>query len=100
MPASADFSFFPAASTEAAVSGFVCSASAARAIAQPTGCPRYVLVWSASPVDAGQASITSRRPTHADNGKPPVSALPRQIRSGTTPAWSQAKSAPVRLKPV
>ena len=31
---------------------------------------------------------------------PPVSALPTHIMSGTTPACSQAKSSPVRPKPV
>ena len=46
---------------------------------------------SASPVDSGQASITSARPTQAESGKPPVSALPKQMRSGTTPAASAAK---------
>ena len=53
-----------------------------------------------SPRDGGQASIKSARPTHADNGKPPVSALPRQIKSGTTPKCSQANHFPVRPKPV
>jgi hypothetical protein len=38
-------------------------------------------------LDAGHAaSIKSARPTQAESGKPPVSALPRQIKSGTTPA--------------
>ena len=71
----------------------------ASAMAQPTGCPRNVLVCSASPVDTGHASMIAR-PTQAESGKPPVSALPRQIKSGTTPDSSHAKSRPVRLKPV
>ena len=44
--------------------------------------------------------MMSARPTQAESGKPPVSALPRQMMSGTTSECSQAKSAPVRLKPV
>ena len=71
------------------------------AIAQPTGWPRNVLVWIASPVDSGQArSITSARPTQAESGKPPVSALPRHRISGVTPKCSLANHRPVRPKPV
>src|ERR1043166_1146953 len=55
----------------------------------------------ASPSDAGQAaSIRSARPTQADSGKPPVSALPKQIRSGTVAVCSQANHFPVRPNPV
>src|SRR6478736_10379449 len=77
------------------------SAICANAIAQPTGWPRYVLVWIASPCDGGHAaSITSARPTQAESGKPPVNALPRQVRSGITPLCSQANHFPVRPNPV
>ena len=73
----------------------------ASAIAQPTGWPRNVLVWIASPADCGQArSITDALPTQADNGKPPVSALPRQRMSGVTLKCSLANQRPVRPKPV
>ena len=40
------------------------------------------------------------RPTQAESGKPPVRALPRQIKSGTTPVCSTANHFPVRPKPV
>ncbi len=44
---------------------------------------------------------TLRRATVAASAiVPPVSALDRQMMSGTMPAWSQAKSEPVRPKPV
>jgi hypothetical protein len=52
-------------------------------------------VWMASPVEGGQAlSMQSARPTQAESGKPPVSAFPRHIMSGTTPTCSQANHLP------
>ena len=70
-------------------------------MAQPTGWPRKVLVWIASPLDGGHAAfISSARPTQAESGKPPVNALPRQITSGTVPECSQANHLPVRPNPV
>jgi arginyl-tRNA synthetase len=58
-------------------------------------------VADASPVETGHAaSIKSARPTHAESGKPPVNALPRQIISGTTAEHSHVNHSPVRPKPV
>jgi hypothetical protein len=94
------FAEFGAAFAQLSAGGI--SEICASAIAQPTGWPRNVLVWIASPVEAGHAaSIKSARPTQAESGKPPVKRLAEADQIGNHAAeCSHANHFPVRPKPV